>query len=134
MKGLLAILTLIAVAGAISAQDTTAYAKWKEQHRQQLQSFKDSVSDDYKAFLEQNWREYDLLKSEHRKGLGKPIDQPQVDSSDIQLPEEIKSQPMQDTTFTINNATLNRSYNENMQRSVYPEDDILEGILNDMEW
>lgn len=99
MKRLLAILTLIAVAGAISAQDTTAYAKWKEQHRQQLQSFKDSVSDDYKAFLEQNWKEYDLLKSEHRKGLGKPIDQPQVDTSDIQLPEEIKSQPMQDTTF-----------------------------------
>ena len=39
-----------------------------------------------------------------------------------------------DKTFTINNATLNRSYNENMQRSVYPEDDILEGILNEMEW
>lgn len=39
-----------------------------------------------------------------------------------------------DKTFIINNATLNRSYNENMQRGDYPEDDILEGILNEMEW
>lgn len=39
-----------------------------------------------------------------------------------------------DKTFTINNATLNRSYSENMQRGDYPEDDILEGILDDMEW
>lgn len=39
-----------------------------------------------------------------------------------------------DKTFTINNATLDRSYNENMQRGDYPEDDILEGILNEMEW
>lgn len=37
-------------------------------------------------------------------------------------------------SYTINSATLNRSYNENMQRGDYPEDDILEGILDDMEW
>lgn len=99
MKKLLVILSFFVVVGAVRAQDTSSYSRWKEQHRQQLQSFKDSVADDYKAFLEQSWREYELLKAEHRKGVGKPIDQPQVDSSDMQLPEEIKAQPMPVAAF-----------------------------------
>jgi len=33
-----------------------------------------------------------------------------------------------DKTFTINNATLNRGYNQNMERNFYPEDDIFDGL------
>lgn len=33
-----------------------------------------------------------------------------------------------DTTYTIDNSTLNRAYNENMERDFYPEDDILDGL------
>lgn len=81
----------------VSAQDTADFAKWKESHKEQYQQFRDTLSQEYSAFLNQHWEEFRLFQADHRHGLKPSVQPVQLDPDTISLQEE-SFQIIADTT------------------------------------
>jgi hypothetical protein len=75
-KTLFGLSTLCLFLLAMPASSVSEFEQWKQQHQQSFQEYKDERDREFTAFLQEHWREMELLKGVVRDESPKPVTMP----------------------------------------------------------